>query len=402
MVNNVSVVNYKNCFSCRSCSLSCPKTAIEMIENKEGFFYPKIDEDKCIDCGLCLNVCPTQIKIIRDSSNQISNIVYLKDEYKLKESTSGGAFVGFAEYILEKNGVVFGAAYDNELNVNQIYIEDIKDLYKLKGSKYVESFTNDSFVKVKEFLEQGRYVLYSGTPCQVAGLKSFLKKDYEKLITLDLICHGVPSRKLFKKYLEWLGQKYGGKIIYYGFRDKDVGGWSCGGKIKIKTKTKTKTKTLSGIMDPYYASFLRCESYRESCYSCPYSSMNRPGDITIGDFFEVMYFYPMLDRTKGISLVINNNEKGKLFYDFVRESFVQHSIESKQYIAVKSNLKTPSPRKNIRTSIYIGIDEYTSGVYFRKFKETFVSYRVVWGIKLFVCKLIPKKLKNILKSFLGR
>ena len=121
-----------------------------MIENEEGFFYPKVTEDKCIDCGICLKVCPTQTKITIDSRNQISNIIYLKDGNKLKESTSGGAFAGFAEYILEKNGVVFGASYDDELNVNQIYVEDIKDLYKLKGSKYVESFTNDSFVKVKD------------------------------------------------------------------------------------------------------------------------------------------------------------------------------------------------------------------------------------------------------------
>ena len=400
MVNNVSVVNYKNCFSCRSCFLSCPKNAIEMIENEEGFFYPSVDKDKCIDCGLCLKVCPTKKEITKDIEKQISKVIYLKDEKTLKESTSGGAFAGFAEYILEKQGVVFGAAYDDELNVNQIYVEDVKDLYKLKGSKYVESFTNDSYLKVKEFLEQGRYVLYSGTPCQIAGLKSFLNKDYEKLITLDLICHGVPSRKLFKKYLEWFGQKHGGKIIYYGFRDKDVGGWSCGGKTKIKTKTKTKT--ILGFTDPYYASFLRCETYRESCYSCPYSSMNRPGDITIGDFFEAGAIYPDLDKKKGISLIIINNEKGRNFFSLCEELFHQLPVETKQYVDIKSNLKKPSPRRSVRDNIYDGIDSLKVEKFFLKFKETWYIYRFVFFIKVFIRKLIPNRVKKVLKTILGR
>jgi len=199
-MNNISIINYRNCFSCRSCFLSCPKDAIEMKESSEGFFYPYVN-NKCVDCGICLKVCPTRDKSTIDISQQVSKVVYLRDDEKLKESTSGGAFCGFAEQVLKNNGVVFGAAYDDKLNVNQEYVESVEDLNKLKGSKYVESFTNNSYAKVKELLENNRYVLFSGTPCQIAGLKSFLRKDYEKLITLDLICHGVPSRKLFRNYL---------------------------------------------------------------------------------------------------------------------------------------------------------------------------------------------------------
>lgn len=389
-MNNISLVNHKNCFSCRSCLYSCPKNAIEMKESSEGFFYPYINE-KCVDCGICVKVCPTEKTFIRDIPEQIGKLVYLQDENKLKDSSSGGAFSGFAEHILKKNGVVFGAAYDDELNVNQVYVEKIEDLYRLKGSKYVESFTNDSFVKTKEFLESDRYVLYSGTPCQIAGLKSFLRKDYGKLITIDLICHGVPSRKLFNKYLVWLGKKHGGKVVYYGFRDKDVGGWSCGGK--FKTKTKTKTKTSESSCDPYYASFLRGETYRESCYSCPYSSLYRPGDITIGDFWGVEKYFPDLQCDNGVSCCIINTKKGKDFFYSSEDLFYTQDAKLNDIVENNHNLSSSTIRPKNRDFIYESIQNDKFDISFIKFDSAFL-----FRIKRIIRYLIPAKLILFLKK----
>lgn len=397
-MSNISTLEKSRCYSCRSCFLSCPAGAIEMAENGEGFFYPEVNFEKCVDCGICVARCPAMNPPVRENFTQTSKAVWLKDAEKLLQSTSGGLFAGLAERVLNDGGVVFGAAYDEELNVSQVFVEAEDDLQRLKGSKYVESQTGDSFKKTREFLKSGRKVFYSGTPCQIAGLKKYLAKEYENLFTADLICHGVPSQKLWRKYLEWLG----GRIIYYGFRDKDVGGWRCGGK----TKTKIKTKVIEGSCDPYYASFLRCETYRESCYFCPFSSMERPGDVTMGDFFEVSEFYPDLDRTRGISLLIINNGKGERFFNSVEDKFEVLPISEKQYLPVKGNLQVPSPRPNVRNCVYFGIDTISPNKFFKRFKEHSAFY--VFAVKtkrvLFrgISKTLPLPVKNALKHFLKK
>lgn len=398
MKKNVSLLEKSKCYSCRSCFLNCPKGAITMEENTEGFSYPSVDEAKCVDCGVCAARCPALSPPVRENFTQISKVAWLKDGEKLFQSTSGGLFTGLAERILDDGGVVFGAAYGDGLNVNHIFVDSEDDLWRLKGSKYVESLTGESFKRAKEFLDVGRKVFYSGTPCQVAGLKKYLAKDYGNLFTADLVCHGVPSQKLLRKYLEWLGGRSGGKIVYYGFRDKDVGGWSCGGKFK----TKTKTKTMDALCDPYYASFLRCETYRESCYSCPYSSMNRPGDVTMGDFFEVSEFYPDLDRTKGISLLIINNGKGERFFNSAEDLFETLPISESQYLPIKGNLKYPSARPSVRDGIYSGIDNLTPNEFFGKFRESRISFKAKWLLRYGIFKVVPRPIKDWGKRILKK
>lgn len=397
-MSNVSTLEKSRCYSCRSCLLSCSKGAIAMLENAEGFQYPEVSRERCIDCGICVSRCPAMNPPVRENFAQISKVVWRKDGEKLFQSTSGGLFTGLAERILDDGGVVFGAAYGDDLKVIQIFVESESDLRKLTGSKYVESQTGDSFKRAKEFLDTGRKVFYSGTPCQIAGLKKYLAKEYENLFTADLVCHGVPSQKLWRKYLEWLGNRTGGKIVYYGFRDKDVGGWSCGGK----TKTKTKTKVIDGSCDPYYASFLRCETYRESCYSCPFSSMERPGDVTMGDFFEVSEFYPGLDRTKGISLLIINNEKGERFFCSVEDKFEVLPISESQYLPVKGNLQTPSVRPCVRDDIYSGIDNLPPNEFFGKFRESHIFFKANRLLRYGIFKVIPRPVKNLGKRILKK
>ena len=222
-----------------------------------------------------------------------------------------------------------------------------------------------------------------------------MRKDYEKLITIDLICHGVPSRKLFNKYLGWLGKKYDGKIVYYGFRDKDIKGWSCDGKIKIKTKTKTKTKKIEYSCDPYYASFLRGDSYRESCYSCPFSSLNRPGDITIGDFWGVEKYFPDLQCDKGVSCCIINTKKGKDFFFSAKGIFYIQDANLNDIVENNHNLSSATIRPKNRDFIYESIQKDEFDISFIKFDSEFL-----FGIKKIIRYFIPAKIILILKKMI--
>lgn len=363
-----------------------------MQETSEGFLYPDVNAE-CVHCGICVRACPALTPPAIDVFEKECYCAYLLDNEKRMQSTSGGVFSALAEKIILDGGIVFGAAYDTDLNVSQIAVDNLNDLQKLKGSKYVESYTGDSFKQVKLLLDKGRTVLYSGTPCMIAGLKTFLGKTYENLITVDIICHGVPSRKLFRKYLEWLGKKYRGKIIYYGFRDKDVGGWSCGGK----AKTKTKTKTIAGSCDPYYASFLRGETYRESCYTCPFANTQRIGDITLGDFWGVERFYPEIDRTKGVSCVIVNSCKGQAFFDSVKKDCKSIDCSLEEIKKGNWNLHRSTPRREIRDEIYNNIDGSLKE-FFSKFKYiSLLEQKFKFIIYIMIPVSIRKKIKNILK-----
>ena len=367
-----------------------------MQETSEGFLYPDVNAE-CVHCGICVRACPALTPPAIDVFEKECYCAYLLDNEKRMQSTSGGVFSGLAEKIILDGGIVFGAAYDTDLNVSQIAVDNLNDLQKLKSSKYVESYTGDSFKQVKLFLDKGRTVLYSGTPCMIAGLKTFLGKTYENLITVDIICHGVPSRKLFRKYLEWLGKKYRGKIIYYGFRDKDVGGWSCGGK--AKTKTKTKTKTIAGSCDPYYASFLRGETYRESCYTCPFANTQRIGDITLGDFWGVERFYPEIDRTKGVSCVIVNSCKGQAFFDSVKEQLNTRRTNIESILFQNDNLKFPTQRSSMRNFLYDDIDASQIKSVFSKFKY---NKSLMFRIRVSISNYLPSNVKQMLRVFLRR
>ena len=227
------------CTGCRACEQLCAHHAIVMKSDKEGFVTACIDEGKCVECGLCSKRCP-QNNLIGKSEPIASLAVRDKDDEELAVSASGGAFAAAARVILQHGGIVVGAAYNDDMTVGHIVVERLDDLYKVQSSKYVQSNTMATYSQVKAMLREGREVLYSGTPCQIGGLRAYLRKNFDTLYTMDLICHGVASPKLFAKYLVWLGGKMNGKIIGYDFRDK-----SCGWGLDYMTKTKTKTKTIA-------------------------------------------------------------------------------------------------------------------------------------------------------------
>lgn len=376
------------CTGCGACKQVCPTKAISMKPvNEEGFLESVTDFDKCIDCNQCRMTCPQNIKA-KLNVPQLNLAVRDKDDEELEVSASGGAFAAAARVILSQGGVVVGAAYNDDLTVSHRIVDNLKDLPQLQSSKYVQSDTAGTFKEVKKLLREGKTVLYSGTPCQIAGLKGFLRKDYDNLYTMDVICHGVASPKLFAKYLEWLGGKMGGKIIYYDFRDKSTG-WG----LDYMTKTKTKTKTKPCSLDPYYHHFLAGDTYRECCYHCLYSQKERVSDITIGDYWGIEKEHPSFNSTKGVSCLLVNTDKGTRLWNMISTEFVSLESTFDKIANANHNLKHPTARPAVRDNIYKQIDELPV-------KEYFASHLLVpFNIKARIKSVLPVWLKVLIKKY---
>lgn len=296
------------CNGCSACANACPKNCIIMTADELGFLYPQIDESLCVDCGLCEKVCPVfnenEIKST-PKAYAVKNI----DENIRMQSSSGGAFTAIAEKILADGGVVFGAAFSDDFKtVHHIAIENSEDLYKLRGSKYVQSRIDTSFADAKKELEKGRKVLFTGTPCQIGGLLSYLRKDYNNLITQDIICHGVPAPYVWSKYVELREEKAGANTTSASFRAKNTG-WVKFSILMNFQNGKEYTQPLSD--DLFMQGFLNNVYLRSSCYDCAFKTIHRKADITLADFWGVLNVLPQMNDDKGVSLVITNTQKGE-------------------------------------------------------------------------------------------
>lgn len=339
------------CTGCRTCEQLCAHKAIQMVEDNEGFITASINQELCVDCGLCQKRCPQNTPVEKSTTKSVYAI-RLKDDEMLYRSASGGAFAGIAKAWIEEGGVVVGVVYDKEWNAHHICATTMEELQQTQSSKYVQADTRQTYNEVKKLLQEGKRVLFSGTGCQIGGLKAFLHKDYDNLLTMDLICHGVASPLLFKKYIEWLGDKSGSPILEYDFRDKK-GGWGLGYKYKYKCTYKYKNCT----MDPYFFRFLKGYTYRESCFQCNYCKPERAGDITIGDYWGIEKEHSGFFNTKGVSCILINTDKGMNAWEKYNQLY--HSIESTfdQVARHNGNLLHPTHRDTIRDHIYGGISE---------------------------------------------
>ena len=308
------IVNKELCSGCAACYNACPVQSISMKPDSEGFLFPEIDAQKCIDCGLCKRICPILNNYVGNPKGTAYACIN-KDEFVRNNSSSGGFFSLVAENVINKNGVVFGAALDKNANVEHICISEKSQLSKLRGSKYLQSVVGDSYKKAEAFLKDDKYVLFSGTPCQISGLKSFLGKDYEKLILVDFICHGVPSQKAWAKYLEYQKKKYKAKTVFeneVNFRDKSSG-WT---NYSMRIKFDNKDEYIGNLsQDLFMRSFLNNLCLRKSCYNCHSKSVNRESDITMADFWGVKDILPEMFDDKGTSLILINSAKGKKIFE---------------------------------------------------------------------------------------
>lgn len=393
MENSIKIKNKNECCGCNACVQKCPKNAIRLVEDKEGFFYPLVDEKKCIDCGLCKKVCPF-INFSEEPKEKYPKTYAIKNKNKeeVKKSSSGGMFILLAKEIIKNNGIIYGAAYDEENNINHIGVEKKEDLIKLQGSKYVQSNINNAYKEVKKNLDKKRLVLFTGTPCQIKGLKNFLVKDYENLLTCDLVCHGVPSQKLFQKYLSYLENKYHKKIKKYDFRNKEKKGWGLTAKITFEDNS---VKYLNSDFDSYYSNFLDCNTYRESCYNCKFANINRSSDITLADYWGILSIHNKFYDEQGVSLVLINTEKGERILSKVKDKIDLINTDLDYAISKNKNLKEPSQRPEKREKIYNQIDMIPT----TKFIKEKLNYKVT--MKKIVKIFIPNKIKKHLMKFKG-
>lgn len=305
--SQIHLASTNDCTACAACVSVCPKGCITMQEDREGFLQPKIDTTLCIECHKCEKVCPilNPIAIPQDFETKAYAAINRDDEVRA-QSSSGGVFFPLAKWVIDQGGVVFGARWNEKWEVIHDYAEDIEGVKAFMKSKYVQSVVGDTLKQAKSFLEAGRWVLYSGTPCQIGGLKAYLGKEYDKLVTVDLICHGVPSPGVWRGYLkDYFGKE---KIVGINFRDKKEGwiGFQC------VINTDNKEIREEQMENPYFSGFLKNVYLRNGCYNCHYRTSHRSSDITLADYWGVNSLYSKFFDDKGTTLFLIHTEKGKL------------------------------------------------------------------------------------------
>lgn len=385
-------VDYEKCTGCGACVQRCPKRCISWTEREFGFRYPQIDKDACVNCGQCEKVCPID-KALEVSAEQKAYAAVHKDDEVLAKSTSGGAFTAIADAVFAQGGIVYGAAMLDGMQVKHIRTSGKDDFEGLRSSKYLQSDTETTYQMVEQDLKQGKTVLYSGTPCQIDGLKNFLGKDYENLYTVDIVCHGVGSQAYFDKYMDYARERYG-KIKALRFRSKEYAGWSCGGVVVVVDSSDCLKKIPYRDFDNYYYSyFLSGDIYRKSCYSCKYANTNRVGDFTLGDYWGVEALNLPLQTKNGCSLLLVNNRHAMLLLDEI-ESLDRVETTVEQAAHCNKQLNAPSKLMDSRQN-RIGEYESMSGQQIQK--EYLKNHRKT-VVKGQLKALMPYKLKLLIRS----
>ena len=320
----------KDCCGCSACVSVCPKSCIAMQEDDEGFLYPVLDINACIDCDLCQKVCP----VINQADNRMPLKTYAaknQNEAIREQSSSGGIFTLLAEQTIAQGGMVFGAEFDKKWEVRHVAAKSQAELAAFRGSKYLQSRIENTYSQAETLLKEGKEVLFSGTPCQIAGLKGYLRKEYKNLLTVDFVCHGVPSPAVWREYLKCIlkeKKKTVGDISEICFRNKESG-W----------KNYSITISPSGIANQLFSKnlfmrgFLHDLYLRPSCYDCPAKKFKSGSDITLGDYWGIQQILPLFDDDKGVSLIMTNTHKGETVWQSLKTE--QH--ETTYHDALKNN-----------------------------------------------------------------
>jgi coenzyme F420-reducing hydrogenase beta subunit len=379
----ISVYNNKqNCCGCTACKFSCPTSAIEMVEDNEGFLYPIIEQNSCIDCGRCRSVCSFNNNYLKNNDFELPIVLAVKHKNNdiRMSSTSGGVFTALSDYILDNSGVVFGAKFDENKKVIHSKAFTKLERDKFNGSKYVQSDLNDVFKDIKNLIRKNKKVLFSGTPCQCAGLRSFLtNENVENLVICDIVCHGVPSPLMFKEHIKRLELVKNSVISNYFFRDKILG-WHAHNEVAVFKNGKKEF--LTSNMERHKLLFHSHFIMRPSCYECVFTNLNRPSDITMGDFWGIERSMPDFDDNKGVSLILINSLKGKSLFEKIKDK-LEYRISNIDD-CMQPNLKQPTTKPKNR-------DEFWNDYFEKGYKfviKKYIGLNKKKQLRYFVKKII--------------
>ena len=390
-MNNISKIEKHECTGCGACHNSCPKGAISMQYDPEGFLFPAIDKEKCINCGICIKRCPLNALQYTNNDNPPCYAVIANDEIR-KQSASGGAFGVLANFILEQQGMVCGAAWDKEYKVEHILISSTDDLYKIQGTKYLQSNTSKIYTEIRKNLENNnKPILFVGTPCQVAGLKAYLNKEYENLYTVDLICHGVPSPGIWQKYLKENFNK--DKIQNIIFRNKKYG-WNQ----SLEIKTGDITYKGRPPQDIFYETFFILMNTRKSCGDCKFAKLPRQGDLTIADAWECD---KDMNDNKGTSEVLINSDKGSYLFEQVKNNFQKYKDFSIEQAKKGNRAITQSFSSHPQRDYFFALNNVftVKESYRRAIKQSYdIGLMGIWFFPNYGCVLTTFALIKVLQT----
>lgn len=381
------LVVWEKCCGCGACATVCPKIAISMLPNEEGFLHPVIDNDLCVECKACEKACPGLAPAKAENNTPLAFIVQHKDDYIRYESTSGGAFTAIAGEIIRRGGVVYGAVVTDSLTIKHEAVSTNEDLARFRNSKYVQSEIGDCYKDARKRLSTGQVVCFSGTPCQINGLYKYLGKDYDNLISVDIVCKSVPSPLVFQKYVEYKKKKEG-NISDIVFRDKKRGFLYCTMAHYLSHEDRKNAKDVyrrGSESDEWLRLFLSGKISRHSCMTCQFQTLDRVGDFTLGDIWETGH--PELDDNKGSTLVHIWTEKGKAFFESIKQDvrFVEYPIEKSRGAVRISNCLLSDQRK----SVFSDVHSLSARDFFLKYAPNTVKIRlkeagrfIIWRLKL--------------------
>lgn len=387
----IQVTDKTQCCGCQSCSNICPKNSISMISDDEGFIYPKVDITTCINCNMCEKVCPfKKDSPTRERKPDAFGVKIKNDEVRM-QSSSGGIFSILAESILEHNGVVYGVAMTDDLKgAHHIRVDRKEELRLLRGSKYLQSTIGNIYINVKNDLSNGKNVLFSGVPCQINGLKLFLGREYENLLTVEVICHGTPSPLLWKKYYEYLEDDLQTEIRSVNFRNKNHG-WK---SFEFKVEGDGVLQSIYHRNNPYMLMFLRNYSLRPSCYSCMVKDLESMADFTIADFWGIQNIDAELDDDKGTSLVLIQTEKARKLFEKLSNNYICKKVSFEMSIAYNTPYYKSCPRPVERDNFFNDVNSMS----FDELKDKYCKTTNVGMVKRFF-RLLKRAIHRVIQYF---
>lgn len=415
----IEIKKKEDCCGCSACIAKCPKQCISFYQDEEGFLYPKINKNTCVECGVCECVCPmndnakvfsnlesTKEDIIHQALKTTSKIpecyvCYIREPNIRNESTSGGAFGAVSEYVLKKGGAVFGVALSSQNEVVHVKAESLEELTRLRRSKYVQSKQNDVYVNVRKELNSGKMVLYTGTPCQVEGLKNYLGKEYDNLITMDIFCHGVGSPLYWKKYLTYMEQEYQSAISKIHFREKTYGYNSATMALYFDNG---KSSHRGHDDDLYWAPFSKNYIYRPSCYACEFKKVNHRSDFSIGDFWRTDDLPTEFKNANGCSLLLCHSTKASEILECVKSKLNIVPYDLEQGLIVNgghqpSMLIASAPCPKRRSEFFNDMERLNPRQLNQKYMPLSMKKRIACSLKPMLYKLgILDLLKQVKKG----